>query len=124
LADALNEELPTTGETVVVIGMLEGRDPSAILHALVPTGVRTVVACTAPSPRAMPAVTIAEAARAEGLDAVVASSTADALSLARQRVPVDGRLIVTGTLYVVAEARPLLVASSTQRDVSDLLNEA
>jgi dihydrofolate synthase/folylpolyglutamate synthase len=124
LADALNEELPTTGETVVVIGMLEGRDPSAILHALVPTGVRTVVACTAPSPRAMPAVTIAEAARAEGLDAVVASSTADALALGRQRVPVDGRLIVTGTLYVVAEARPLLVASATQRDVSDLLNEA
>jgi len=38
LAQALTEELGTDGETVVVIGMLQGRDPSAILHALVRPG--------------------------------------------------------------------------------------
>jgi len=109
LARGLVEELPTEGETVVVIGMLEGRDPRAVIDALVPTGVRTVVACTAPSPRGIPALSIAEAARAAGLDAEVVTSTADALARGLNLVPADGRLVVTGSLYVVAEARPLLV---------------
>ncbi len=109
LARALIEELPTEGTTVAVVGMLEGRDPSAMINALIPAGVRTVIACTAPSPRAMPAAAIAEAARAAGLEAVVADSMTEALALARRRLPADGRLVVTGTLYVVAEARPLLV---------------
>jgi folylpolyglutamate synthase/dihydropteroate synthase len=91
---------------------------------LIPTGVRTMVACTAPSPRAMPATAIADAARAAGLVAEVVASTADALALARGRLSADGRLIVTGSLYVVAEARPLLVPSTSQREVSDSLNEA
>jgi dihydrofolate synthase/folylpolyglutamate synthase len=123
LAEGLIEELPTDGATVVVIGMLEGRDPSAMLGALLPTGVRTVVACTAPSPRAMPAKTIAEAARALGLEGEVVASTADAVALARSRLAADGRLIVTGSLYVVAEARPLFVPSMSQRQVSDSLND-
>jgi dihydrofolate synthase/folylpolyglutamate synthase len=124
LARGLIEELPTDGETVVVIGMLQGRDPIAMLDALIPTGVRTVVACTAPSPRARPGAAIAEAARAAGLEAEVVGSTADALSVARRRLSADGRLVVTGSLYVVAEARPLLVPSVSQRQVSDSLNDA
>ncbi len=124
LAQGLIDELPTDGETVVVVGMLEGRDPSAMLDALIPIGVRTVVACTAPSPRAMPAVAIADAARAAGLDAEAVDSTADALALARSRLSANGRLVVTGSLYVVAEARPLLVPSTSQRAVSDALDDA
>jgi dihydrofolate synthase / folylpolyglutamate synthase len=124
LARGLIEELPVAGETVIVIGMLEGRDPSAIVDALIPTGVGTVVACTAPSPRAMPATTIADAARAAGLVGEVVVSTADAVALAQSRLSTDGRLVVTGSLYVVAEARPLLVPSTSQREISDSLNEA
>jgi dihydrofolate synthase / folylpolyglutamate synthase len=114
--------LPTDGETVVVIGMLQGRDPSAMLHALVPTGVKTVVTYTAPSPRALPADEIADAARGVGLHADVADSIADALALARRSLSPQDRLVVTGSLYVVAEARPLLVLSATGRQVSDSLN--
>jgi dihydrofolate synthase/folylpolyglutamate synthase len=124
LARGLVEELPVDGETVVVIGMLEGRDPRAMVDALIPTGVRTVVACTAPSPRAMPAAVIADAARAAGLGAEAVGSTADAVALARGRLSADGRLVVTGSLYVVAEARPLLVPSTTPRQVSDALDDA
>src|ERR1019366_7749803 len=58
LARGLIEELPVEGETVAVVGLLEGRDPSAMLHALIPAGVKVVFACTAPSPRAMTASTI------------------------------------------------------------------
>ena len=122
LARGLIEELPVDGETVAIVGMLEGRDPSAMLQALVPAGIGLVLATTAPSPRAMAATTIADAARSVGLEATVAESVVEALALARRRLSADGRLIVTGTLYIVAEARPLLVPSSTQREVSDSLD--
>jgi dihydrofolate synthase/folylpolyglutamate synthase len=95
-----------------------------MVDALIPTGVRTVVACTAPSPRAMPAAVIADAARAAGLGAEAVGSTADAVALGRGRLSADGRLVVTGSLYVVAEARPLLVPSTTPRQVSDALDDA
>jgi len=36
---------------------------------------------------------------------------------------VDGRLVVTGSLYVVAEARPLLVPSTSGSEVSDALDD-
>ena len=71
----------------------------------------------------MPATAIAEAAAAAGLEAVAVDSTAEALTLARRRLSADGRLVVTGSLYVVAEARPLLVPSNSQRHVSDSLND-
>ncbi|MGH9017484.1 MAG: bifunctional folylpolyglutamate synthase/dihydrofolate synthase, partial [Acidimicrobiales bacterium] len=124
LAAGLIEELPVDGETAIVIGMLEGRDPSAILQALLPTGVRSVVVCTAPSPRAMPAVAIADAAGGLGLDAEVVHATSEALTVARRRLTSEGRLVITGSLYVVAEARPLLVPSGDARAVSDALDEA
>jgi folylpolyglutamate synthase/dihydropteroate synthase len=72
----------------------------------------------------MAAATIADAARAAGLDVVVAASTTDALDVARRRLAPNGRLVVTGSLYVVAEARPLFVPSATGRQVSDALNQS
>ena len=96
---------PPTDDTVVVIGMLQGRDPSAMLEALRPAGVRTVVACTAPSPRAMPAdVDRRGGARPRARRRWPPTPSADALSLARARLAPSGTLVVTGSLYVVAEA--------------------
>ena len=46
LARALSEEFAPDGDTVAVVGMLTGRDPSAMFDALRPAGVDTVVACT------------------------------------------------------------------------------
>ena len=124
LARGLVDEFPTDGKTVAVVGMLEGRDPLAMIEALVPAGVRAVIACPAPSPRAMSTRSIVEAARAAGLECETATSTADALERARGRVGPDGRVVVMGSLYVVAQARPLLVPSATARQVSDLLQDA
>ncbi len=120
LSKALRSELTLGDDTVVVIGMLQGRDPSAMLEALRPAGLATVVACTAPSPRALPAASIAEAARALGFAAVAADTVADALELARARLSPDGTLVVTGSLYVVAEARALLLGSTEFADPDSL----
>jgi dihydrofolate synthase/folylpolyglutamate synthase len=115
LVRALVAELPVEKETIAVVGMLEGRDPSAMLQVLATAGIRTVVACTAPSPRALPADRIAEAARAAGLVALCGDTVAEALYVARARVPAGGRLVVTGSLYVVADARAVLVDAGSDR---------
>jgi len=120
LAVALVDEFSTEGETVVVVGMLQGRDPSAMLEALIPAGVRSVVACTAPSPRALAASEIAEAARALGLHAQATDTVAGALTLARGRLSESSTLVVTGSLYVVAEARALLIGSTRSSDPGSL----
>ncbi len=120
LADTLATEFAPGDYTVAVIGMLQGRDPSAMLDALRPAGVSTVVACTAPSPRALPAAQIAEAARALGLQALAADTVVDALNLARSRLSPTGTLVVTGSLYVVAEARAVLLGSTEFADPDSL----
>ena len=120
LARALVAELAPGDDTIAVIGMLQGRDPSAMLEALRPAGVRTVVACTAPSPRAMSASSIAEAARALGFEALATDTVSEALNLARARLSPTGTLVVTGSLYVVAEARTMLLASTEVVDPDSL----
>ncbi|MHB8681797.1 MAG: bifunctional folylpolyglutamate synthase/dihydrofolate synthase [Acidimicrobiales bacterium] len=120
LADALRELHPA-GDVVAVLGMLQGRDPGAMVEALAAGGVCVVVACTAPSPRAVPGSAIADTARLLGLEAAAADTVADALALARPRVRPDGALVVTGSLYVVAEARDLLRAGSPEADPGSLI---
>ncbi len=120
LARALVAEFAPADDTIALIGMLQGRDPSAMLDALRPAGVRTVVACTAPSPRALPATSIAEAARALGLQALASDTVRDGLTLARARLSSTGTLIVTGSLYVVADAREILFGSTALPDPDSL----
>ena len=112
LAAAITEDFAVEGPTVVVVGMLSGRDPSALLAALAPIKPETVIVCAPESPRAIGPDALAEAARALGLDAVVADSVADAISRGRAAVPESGLLLVTGSLYVVTEARTLLLGTT------------
>ena len=96
------------GRTVAVIGMLTGRDPSAMVAPLVSAGVRTLVACAPASPRAQPPEAVADAARAAGMEVVVAGTVADAVRLGLEAVGSEGLVVIAGSWYVVAEARSLL----------------
>ena len=97
------------GEAQAVVGMLSGRDPAAMLEALLTAGIRSVVACAPHSPRALPAEVVAEAAESLGMDVSVATSPSEAVGLAIGRAGPDDRIVVCGSLYVVADARRLLV---------------
>lgn len=108
LARSLDEEFAVDGEAQAVVGMLTGRDPVAMLEALVAVGVRSVVVCTPDSPRALPAEVVAEAAVGLGMDALVVPPPADAVRTAVGRAGPDDRVVVCGSLYVVAEARRVL----------------
>jgi dihydrofolate synthase/folylpolyglutamate synthase len=113
LARSLNEEFVTDGETIAVVGMLTGRDPAAMLDALVSAGVRSVIACAPDSPRAIPAGEVAAAAASLGMEVFTASSPAEAVRLAVERSSPDDRVVVCGSLYVVADARDALLPRRT-----------
>jgi dihydrofolate synthase / folylpolyglutamate synthase len=112
LGAALREEFAVDGTSVAVVGMLSGRDPSAMLAPLATAGISTVVACEPKSPRAMPAATVSEAGRALGLDVEEVPEVSDALRRARGMVDADGLVVVAGSLYVVGAARADALASA------------
>ncbi len=112
LGDALTEEFAVDGVTVAVVGMLSGRDPSAMLAPLASAGVSAIVACEPESPRAMPVTAVSEAGRALGLAAYEEPDVRAALRVARGMVGADGAVVVAGSLYVVGAARADVLASS------------
>ncbi|MGO8863917.1 MAG: bifunctional folylpolyglutamate synthase/dihydrofolate synthase [Acidimicrobiales bacterium] len=116
LGRALAEEFATDGLSVAVVGMLSGRDPSAMLAALVPGGVSTLVACQPDSPRALPATDVADAGRALGMTVHVEPSVPRALALARSLVGADGLVVVAGSLYTVGAARGEILAGLVSWD--------
>jgi dihydrofolate synthase/folylpolyglutamate synthase len=105
LGRAVAEEFDVEGSAVAVVGMLSGRDPLAMVQALAPAGVRTLIACQPDSPRALATAAVAEAARAAGLTVHEEPDVLDALRLARGLVVADGLVVVAGSLYVVGTAR-------------------
>jgi dihydrofolate synthase/folylpolyglutamate synthase len=107
LGRALDEELARLGPAVLVFGTLNNHDPTELLEALGPQHVRLVVACPAPSPRAVPPDEIAAAARLLGIEAVSTPSVEEALEAAVADAKDDELVLVTGSLYVVGAARRL-----------------
>ena len=105
----MSEEFTTDGESTAVVGMLTGRDPRAMLDALVSAGIRSVVVCAPDSPRALPVGDLAAAASSLGMEVLVAASPTAAVHRAVGRSGPDDRVVVCGSLYVVADAREALL---------------
>ena len=93
---------------ILVVGMLQGRDPVEMLHCFDAAGARLVVACPPPSPRALPAATVAGAARNLGVAAEETTSVAEAVATALALAGPQELVHVTGSLYVVGAARAAL----------------
>jgi dihydrofolate synthase/folylpolyglutamate synthase len=66
------------------------------------------VACTPPSPRAVPASEVASAAAALGVAAEVVPDVDRAVGRAIDRAGPDDAVLITGSLYVVGRARSAL----------------
>jgi dihydrofolate synthase/folylpolyglutamate synthase len=96
------------GERLLVVGMNTGRDPVEMLEALDARSARGIVATAADWARAMPPEDIAAAARTLGIDAEVVASVPAAVQRAIGLATEDDLVLVTGSLYVVGEARRAL----------------
>jgi dihydrofolate synthase/folylpolyglutamate synthase len=115
LAEALVDEFHVTGTLTCVLGMLSNRDPFALLEPLVAAGVATVVCCVAPTPRALDPARIARAAVALGAHAVVVPDVAHAVESALSSSDDDDGVVVTGSFYVVGDARGHLLGLPAHR---------
>jgi len=102
-------EVPAKGRRVLIIGVLAGRDPTAMLDALDVRSFDDVIVCTPPTARARPAAELAEAAATLGATARVADDVEHAVALSLAEAAPDDQLVVTGSIYLVAAARAHLV---------------
>ncbi len=108
-ASVFFEDFDPSGRRILVIGFLMGRDPREMLSALRADEFDVVITCTAPSSRGMPAGEITAAARALGCDEVFEIPVLEeAIDRARAIAGTDDAVLITGSLYVVGNARPYL----------------
>jgi dihydrofolate synthase / folylpolyglutamate synthase len=106
--ETLASDFEVPGQRILVVGLLGGRDTTAMLEALDVGGFDLVVTCTALSPRAVPSSEIAAVARGLGANVDDGGSVLDALERALAMASDEDLVLVAGSLYVVGEARTYL----------------
>src|SRR5438067_7506987 len=107
-AEAIAEAFGGTAGKVLVVGLLQGKDPVEMLQALDASGARALVACPAPSPRTLAPADVAAAGRALGINSETVGSVPEALARALAMASSDDLVLVSGSLYVVGAARAAL----------------
>ncbi|MHB1986686.1 MAG: bifunctional folylpolyglutamate synthase/dihydrofolate synthase [Acidimicrobiales bacterium] len=108
----LAEDFAAARRVVVVMGCLKSRDAGELLAGFASKRLEMVVACTPPSPRALPGSAVVKAAEAAGVPAEDGGDVADAVARALELAHEDDLVLVTGSLYVVGAARSFLHAGS------------
>ena len=108
-AEVFFEDFDPVGRRILVVGCLREKDPHEMLSALRADEFDLVYCTTAPTPRALSAAEVAEAARRLGCDDVIeVAEIARACGAALRQAGADDAVLVTGSLYVVGAARPVL----------------
>jgi len=107
-AEAIAEAFDRAAGRVLVIGLLQGKDPAEMLEAIDARQARLVVACPAPSPRTLSPDAVAAAAQHMGIDSETANSVPEALARAFAVASEEDLVLITGSLYVVGAARAAL----------------
>lgn len=93
------------GRRILVVGMMDEKDPVEMLRALDAESAELLVCCAPDWPRAMSAADLATAARSMGLDPEVASSPGEAIELALSLSTEGDAILVAGSLYVAGGVR-------------------
>ncbi|HEX2023147.1 MAG TPA: Mur ligase family protein [Acidimicrobiales bacterium] len=112
-AAAVDETFAGVAGRILVVGLLQGREPTEMLAALGASQARLVVACPPPSPRALPPEEVAAAAESLGVAAEVADSVAEGVALALGLATTEELVLVSGSLYVVGAARAALTGDGS-----------
>ncbi len=115
---ALSEEFAAIEGRVVILGLLNGRDEHAMVAELC-TGARQVLAISPESPRAMDPSRIVDAATALGIPAAVSKSVSDSLAWAKELTGDTDMILITGSLYLIGQARALLVKAEPVPNETD-----
>jgi dihydrofolate synthase/folylpolyglutamate synthase len=100
---------------VAVVSILDDKDAAGMLRALLPR-CATFVCTAAPNPRALSPATLASLAAQLGAAAEIVPEPRAALAHARELAGPDGAVVVTGSIYLIAE----LVSAPGSRRASAL----
>jgi dihydrofolate synthase/folylpolyglutamate synthase len=114
-ATVFDDDFAPHGRRILVVGMLRGREPAEMLDAFRVDEDDVVICCTPPSPRAVRAEEVAQAARELEVEHVLVElDVAAACDRALELAEPDDAILATGSLYVVGAARPHLLARLTR----------
>lgn len=105
LVATLDGAFDVRGERRCVLGMLTGRDVEDMITPLLGAGFSEFYCCAPHSPRAVPAGEVVAALQRNGAIAYEHPNAKVALAHARERSTDDDLIVVTGSLYLVAEVR-------------------
>jgi dihydrofolate synthase/folylpolyglutamate synthase len=107
--------MPWAGRRVAVVGMLDDKDLEGVATAL-DSSVDDWIALTADSPRAIPAAELGRRiANATDKPCLVADSIPQALAEGRRMAGPEGRVLVTGSFYLVGPVAQALALYSRRR---------
>jgi dihydrofolate synthase/folylpolyglutamate synthase len=95
---------------ILVVGLLQGREPGEMLDALDAARAEVVVVCAPDWPRAIPAEDVAAVARDKGISVEVVPDVEDAVHRAIALATEEDIVLVTGSFYVIGPARRMLLA--------------
>lgn len=109
LAAYLRERVP--GGVTLVFGAMKDKAVGEMLAALADVA-REIVCTTAPTPRAMPAAAIAEAARPLHASVIVEPDPIEALTRACRGV---GTVVVAGSIFLIGPIRDMVTGGRTAR---------
>jgi dihydrofolate synthase/folylpolyglutamate synthase len=107
-------------DRVLVLGLTAGRKAATMIEPLRPRVGRIVIAEPRTS-KAVPAEEVLEQLHQGGVDARLGGSAEEAIALACALAPVHGEVVVTGSLYLVGDARAVLLGmeAPAHRGTSD-----
>ncbi len=104
-ARTLDDEFAPVGRRTVVVGLLEGRDPSRALRAIQHIRPDLVIATTLAPPRGVQAQAIAAAATALGLMCEVVEDPVEAVQRARRISDEEDMVMIIGSFRLIAPAK-------------------
>jgi dihydrofolate synthase/folylpolyglutamate synthase len=112
LAETLRTSFPPLPITLV-FGTTREKDMTGQLEALLPLASSVIATRYVENPRSVPPEEVAEAIRSfDGRSVHLAPGPLEALELARRLTPAHGLICVTGSLFLAAETRAIVL----QRD--------
>jgi dihydrofolate synthase/folylpolyglutamate synthase len=110
LVQTLQASFPPTRRLLIFAGSSD-KDLAGMFRVLSPYFVHAFLTRYTDNPRSVPAERLAELLRANGnLPATLCRTPAEAYHAARAAASLDDILVITGSVYLAGELRPLLVA--------------
>jgi len=109
-AKTFAESFHNFGQRVLIVGMMDEKDPVEMLEALDAASAEIVICCSVDWPRAMPATKIAAAARSMGLEPEIAQNPSEAVEMALSFATEGDAILAAGSLYVAGAIRDRILA--------------